>query len=609
MKHADATPDELSDEDHATRDPRPGGLREERPRGTGREWGSVLLRLLAAALVLGGIYVGAALYFKDRPPAGMSVDGIHIGSMTREQAEEHLRGKLAERLEEPVAVSVVAEGPEGGTEELSLLPVESGLSFDVEATLEPAVGLSFDPRDLWAHVSGSERELELVGAVDRAALTEAVEGLAEDYDAEAVEGEVNLTEQGVEVVDSGHGRTLDVPGTVEVVADGWPQERSVETTATTTAPALTQAELDRFRTEEVEPALSAPLRVTARRGDDRATAEIAPREIAELLTVQRSEDQTSLSLVLDEEALLARVRQDLGQLERGPRDATVQLAGSRVSVVPSRVGFALVEKDLPEAARAALAASGKERTVTLKLRKIEPEIPTSASESWSFETMSHFESQFPTGASNEARTANLRAGVNNVNGTVVMPGEQFSLSRALGDISPAGGYVEAPIIQDGRLVMGLGGGLSQVSTVVFNAAWSAGVQLDAHTPHSFYIARYPAGREATLAVPVIDNTWTNDTDNPIVVRTWISGDVIVMEFLGDRQYDVRTIDGEWRDRTKGERKTDDSPDCVPQNPAEGFTITTTRVLSRGGSEVKRDEFTTTYQAADEIVCTNPAAGR
>lgn len=585
----------------------PSGLREEPGAGPGREWASVLLRLLAAVLVLGGAYVGAALYFADRPPAGMSVEGIEIGSLTREQAESHLETQLAERLEEPVTVRVVAQ--EGGTpEELELVPAQAGLSYDLDATLEGAVGRSFDPRVLWAHVSGGGRELELVGEVDREALTAAVRELAEDFDAEAVEGEVALTDAGVQVVESGDGRTLDVEATAQAVAEAWPGTTQVEGTASSVLPVLGQAELERFRSEEVEPALSAPVRVSATRGEDTVTAEVAPREIADLLEVERSEDGTTLSLSLDEEGLLARVRQDLGQLERGPRDATVRLEGSRVETVAARTGFALDEEGLPAAFQEALGEEGEERAVEVALEEIEPGLGTEASRGWTFGTMSRFESVFPTGQANAARTANLVAGVRNVNGTVVMPGRQFRLSEALGDLSEAGGYVEAPIIVDGRLVMGLGGGLSQISTVTLNAAWQAGVQLDEHTPHSYYIPRYPAGREATLAVPGIDNAWTNDTDNPVVVRSWIEGDRIVMELLGDRQYTVRTVDGPWRDKKQGEREEDDSPDCVPQGASEGFTITTVRVLSRGGQEVSRDEFTTTYAPADEIVCTHPDAG-
>ncbi|MFB9731243.1 VanW family protein [Ornithinimicrobium kibberense] len=594
-------------------------LQEESPGGG--EWGAVLLRLLVALAVLGGAYVAAALYFQDRPPAGMTVDGVDIGSMTRDEAADHLDRELEDRLEEPVVLTVRASGGVDGAagvdgadevaeETLELVPAEAGLSYDVDAILEGATGLSFDPRVLWSHVSGGARSLPLQGAVDREQLAAAVERLAEDYDTEVVEGEVTLTDEGVRVVEAELGRSLDVDGTVDAVASAWPDDRRVEGRAVVAAPTLSQDEVERFTREEVDPALSEAVRVTATRGsgDDAptATAEIAPRELVELLGTERTGD--TLSLTLDEEGLMARIRQDLGQLERGPRDATVELDGTDVDVVPARSGAALQEEGLVAAVREALTAEGEDRTVEATLEAVEPGIPTEVSEAWSFSPMAEFTSVFPTGEANAARTHNLHVGVENVNGTVVMPGRQFSLGVALGDLSEEGGYREAPVIVDGRLVMGLGGGLSQISTVVFNVSWFAGVQLDAHTPHSYYISRYPAGREATLAYPIIDNVWTNDTDTPVVVRSWIEGDQIHMVFLGDRQYDVETIDGPRRDVRQPEEHVDDSPECVPQGPAEGFTITNVRILRSGGQEVSRDEFTTTYHPADEVVCTHPEAG-
>ena len=87
------------------------------------------------------------------------------------------------------------------------------------------------------------------------------------------------------------------------------------------------------------------------------------------------------------------------------------------------------------------------------------------------------------------------------------------------------------------------------------------------------------------------------------MRTWITGDQIHMVYLGDRQYTVETIDGARRSPTTGETRYDDSSECVPQSPADGFTISSTRILLQGGAEVGRDEYTTVYQPADEIICT------
>lgn len=599
-------------------DTHPSGLREEKggPRGPGRELGAALLRVLVALGLLGVVYTGVAFYFKDRPQAGVSVAGVDVGSMTIDEAKARVEREVAPRLAEPVTITVSPAGVDGAqAEELTLVPQEAGLGFDLDASLDGVTGLSFNPRVLWSHVTGSPRDLPLVGTVDTETLNAAVQALADDFDSEPIEGEVTLSEEGVSVVDSSSGRALEVEETAQQVADAWPERTSVQGSAERLDPLLPLAEVERFTTQEVEPALAGPVNVTATWDEDEdddedaetVTASLQPREIVSLLSVERAADHT-LSLHIDDEALLARLRQDLGQLERGPRDATVRLAGTQVRTVPARTGAELDEEPLVEAARAAILATGEDRDIEAQLLPIEPEIPTAAARGWTFEEMGSFTSPYPTGPGDDARTHNLQTGADHVNGTVVMPGEQFSLASALGDISTAAGYVEAPVIMDGRLVMGLGGGLSQISTVVFNASWFSGVQLDQHTPHSFYIARYPAGREATIAVPVLDNRWTNNTDNPIVVRSWTEDDALHMVYLGDMVYEVETIDGQWRDIVEPERTTDDSPECVPQSPAQGFTITNVRVLHLDGEAVHRDQFTTTYIPADEIVCTG-AGGR
>ncbi|MGB3764392.1 MAG: VanW family protein, partial [Ornithinimicrobium sp.] len=198
---------------------------------------------------------------------------------------------------------------------------------------------------------------------------------------------------------------------------------------------------------------------------------------------------------------------------------------------------------------------------------------------------------------------NIRVGLRYVNGSVVMPGASFSLADTLAPISPDRGYVEAGVIADGRLVKGIGGGLSQVSTTLLNTAWFSGVELKSFTPHSYYISRYPVGREATISVGAIDNVWSNDTKSPIVIQTFIEGNEIVMRFYGDRQYTVETRTGERRKITEPDTKTDDSEDCLTQGAVDGFTITVARDLIKAGDVVRTDEYTTTYQPSPGVTCT------
>src|SRR5690606_35929910 len=128
-----------------------------------------------------------------------------------------------------------------------------------------------------------------------------------------------------------------------------------------------------------------------------------------------------------------------------------------------------------------------------------------------------------------------------LNGTYVAPGGQFSLNQAIGRRTAERGYVQAGTIVNDRIVDNYGGGVSQVSTTVYNAAYFAGVEFNEYRAHSFYISRYPEGREATLDWNSIDNRWTNNTKGAILVRAWADDYSITVELWGTKTFDVETV--------------------------------------------------------------------
>jgi vancomycin resistance protein YoaR len=166
-----------------------------------------------------------------------------------------------------------------------------------------------------------------------------------------------------------------------------------------------------------------------------------------------------------------------------------------------------------------------------------------------------------------------------VDGTVIGPGEQFSLNGIAGERTRANGYKPAPTIgEDNELIDTVGGGVSQFSTTTYNAAYFAGLQIDSHTPHSFYIDRYPAGREATLNFGTIDLLWTNDTEAPVVVRSSASDTAVTVSIYGGNG--GRRVRAETQSRTS--------------NDQGGFDITIDRVVVAGDGTRSRDSFTTVY---------------
>ena len=120
---------------------------------------------------------------------------------------------------------------------------------------------------------------------------------------------------------------------------------------------------------------------------------------------------------------------------------------------------------------------------------------------------------------------NIRQPAANLNGLVIGPGQQFSFLGAVGPIDPAHGFTLGGVIIGGlsNHTGAMGGGICSASTTMFNAAGWAGLQIDERHQHAYAISRYPTGKDATVysnGVTTYDLKWTNDTPNPIVVRSW-----------------------------------------------------------------------------------------
>ncbi len=625
-------PDELTD---------PPSLPQERSRG---EWRGIVLRLVVSLAVLAGGYVGFAYYLGERIPAGTTVEGVDIGTLSEQSARSVLDDKLADLASAPVQVELDGE-------QATLTPAESGLAFDLNDTVAGVASVSFDPRDMWARLTGDGRQLELTTSIDTEALEAAVESTNETLSRDPVQAAVVLSRGEVKTTLPEDGVLVDPAKTAEGIASEWPQQTSFTAQSTTVAADVTAEEAEAFVTDVAEPALADPVVIDVT--DEDTTVTISANQLSRLLSVQGADGEEGegeesagedggLSLIMDSEGAAEIVAGALVDVEQPARDARVRLAdNNKPKIVKAKVGKGvnepgvvlalaeIVQADLSvvpdedtnsggdnaastsgsDASDATAVPDGKGpvtvdgRTITVETVEVQPDITDKDAKKWKVDkVMADFTTEFPTGADRVGRTENIRVGLTYVNGSVVMPGDRFSLADMLAPISRDRGYVDAGVILSGRLVKGIGGGLSQVSTAVLNTAWFAGVQLDEFQPHQYYISRYPAGREATISVGSIDNVWTNDTQSPIIVRTYIEGNSIVMKFYGDRQYTVKTREGERRDYTSPEIKTDSGPNCLDQGAVDGFTITVARDLVKSGEVVHTDEYTTTYQASNGVTC-------
>ena len=555
-----------------------------------REWGRILARSMIAIVVLAGAYLAVAWWTGRAVPAALVVEGVSVGGMTTEQATERLQAEFAAKVKAPIRVDLA-----GTNSSFSLEPATAGLTLDLPGTLAGLSGFTVDPSVIWNRLSGRP-ERPLLVHVDQHQLSEALTAQAAKVQSAPVDGTVSFVGGKVVTTPAHNGLALHVDDAARKITQAWPRVQSVTADATVTEPKVTQAKLDAAVRTFATPAMSGPVTIVI--GDK--TAVVTPEQYAGALSMVP--DATgALAPVVDAEALRGVVVSATSGFVVPAQNASIVLEGGAPVVRPSVAGVAV--DTTPAADLLVKAMTAPDRRMALSLVPAAPALTTEAAQALGVkELVATFDSTFPN---NPDRTVNLTTAANTINGTLIKPGEVFSLNGILGERTAAKGYREAGMILNGRLVKATGGGVSQISTVIYNLAWFSGVALTEHQAHSFYISRYPAGREATVNWPTIDNKWTNTTPYGMLVQMWVSGSQVHGRMWSTKVYDVEAIEGPRTNPRPGKVIRDSSAGCVPQSSiVAGFDITVKRVIRKAGAVVKTESYTTKYDAEDQVICTS-----
>ncbi len=558
-----------------------------------RRWRSpALLVPVLAAATLGGSYAAASLVTADSVPRGTTVADLSIGSAGRGRAEELVDDAFAPLREAPVPVAA-----DGTTGELAS-PAAAGLALDVPATVDRAVGAPWSPAKLWRHVAGGG-PVQPVSDVDRPALEAAVADLSGRVGQQAVEGGVSFEGGVATPVEPRAGRALDEDAAVDLLAAHWVDgPRPLQLPTVADEPEVDADDVQAALTGFALPALAAPLAVTVA---DR-TVELPPSAVAPLLSTV-PEDGELVGRV-DGEGLVAAVLAADPEAVTAPRDARIEIADGAPRVVPGVAGTSIDAAALAQAAAEALTEpAGAPRVVVAEVAQTEPELTTTEAEALG---VVELVSEFSTTLTPDApRTENITIGAREVDGTLLLPGETFSLNGVLGERTPAKGYNQAGVISGGKLTKDYGGGVSQLATTLFNGMFFAGLDDVEHKAHSLYFSRYPEGREATVAWPSVDLRFTNDAKTAVLIETWVAGGQVHTQFWGTKVYDVEATKGPRRNIRTPETRVETGPDCTPQAPITGFDVTVTRTFRQAGAVVRTERFDTTYNALDAVTCEAP----
>lgn len=184
----------------------------------------------------------------------------------------------------------------------------------------------------------------------------------------------------------------------------------------------------------------------------------------------------------------------------------------------------------------AMISSEKKEEYVIPLNIIRPNVTTNMIGTEAFPDMlSTFSTRYA--ASNRNRTTNLILAANKINGTVLMPGETFSYNKVVGARTIAAGYKEAPIYVQGRVEDGLGGGICQITSTLYNAVIYANLEITQRTNHQFVPSYVTASRDATVVYGALDFQFKNNRNYPIKLVCSVSGGIANFQIFGMRQED------------------------------------------------------------------------
>lgn len=208
----------------------------------------------------------------------------------------------------------------------------------------------------------------------------------------------------------------------------------------------------------------------------------------------------------------------------------------------------------------------------IPLKVLYPSVTTNMIGTEAFpDLLSEFSTKYA--ASNKNRTTNLILASKKINGTVLMPGETFSYNKVVGARTIAAGYKEAPIYVSGRVEDGIGGGICQITTTLYNAVLYANLDIVERSNHQFVPSYAGPSRDATVVYGAIDFKFKNNRDYPIKITCSVSGGIANFKIWGlksDNDYEVQITS-----RTTGKTATAIYSEAYKTLKKNGAVVSTT----------------------------------
>ncbi len=594
---------------------------------------------LPLLLVMGGLLLGMTLLsllfayqiaYTHRIVPGVSSYGVPLGGLTPVEATDALSAAF-DYTDETVFTF------RHENDFWQFTAAELGVTLDAEATAQTAFGAG---RGLGTAADLSQRALIWLGGLDippvvrydQSVALVHLYSIASEIDQRPQEAALMLDGAGVQTASAREGRALDVSATLVALEEKLIALEPGGEVPLTVEAVSAPAEDVEATAAYIRTALSGPVSLFAMsaEGQQLGPWTVSVAQIEAVLDIERATDADG-NLTHDVTADVRAFEDFLHSLAPG-------------LIVPAKDGRFVYNDDLGELETLVPAQDGREINVEETLVRLEAAIFSAENRvvpiAFDFTKPRYHnditaaelgitglvsESTTLYSGSTAARRTNIARGATLFNGVIIGPGEEFSFNQWVGDISEENGFVEGAIIFGGRTVKGIGGGVCQVSTTAFRAAFYAGFPIIERHSHGYRVGYYELGNEgvgmdAAIYTPTADFRFMNDTDYHLLIETedFPERDAVAFRFYSTNPGRQVVKENQIVRNTTPALQTIYEPNAALQPgqslqvdwAAEGADVTVTRlVLDMDGNVINREDIHTHYQPWSAVVQVAPGDNR
>ena len=565
-----------------------------------------IITVLVVMVLIVSALAATALAQSDEVLPGVMVGGIPVTGLSRADLITKLR-PLAKQAQER-EVTLVA-----GEQEWRLSAEDFGISTDVVATADVALREGRTGPLSWFSkwLDKKRSEVRWVPRIRQPQFDQQIERLAEEIYSPAGGGAIRVSGSEVSVDPPSRGLSLIKAAAARrlkkaLLNPGEPER--VRLPVTVISSSITEDQVNRLR-EQADNLLASPIEFTI----EGRSFTLGPQQVAAALDLRWASDPEEPSsgdqviIQADPKRLAEQIIAAAPWTVSPAKDAAFVTDGQKASVVPAIVGTTVDGRGAGDSINRLRNLGGQRFPIPLSVVEQQPAFTTQQAEALGIkEKIATFSTPFDP--RNAPRVGNIDLMATAVDGKLLRPGEEFSLNGTTGERTEARGYREAQIILDGELVPGVGGGVCQFASTLFNAVFFAGLDVTERSNHSLYISSYPVGRDATVYYGSKDLRFRNDTPHGILLRASVNPKSLTVSLYSSPL--GRTVEYETSPRRTPKEpvvKYVDDPSLpagqeVEQEPGSpGFDITVTRTVKAGDQVLHNDTFVSKYRAWKKII--------